>query len=138
MNTAFLFLSYIFGFIASTAIAADVDKVLASMTLEEKIGQMVQIDIALFLEPETSTVNFTMVNEWIKKYHIGSLLNTPFSGGPIGEEYTWSPQQWRDVIVKIQNLVVTNGGAAIPIIYGIDSIHGASYVSLEYNIFCKY
>jgi beta-glucosidase len=108
-----------------------VDALLARMTLEEKVGQMVQIDIDKFMlydnGVKTSEVNFTMVGEWIRDYRIGSILNTPFSFSAIGDVSAWSARKWRDNLIEIQKLASTLG-SKIPIIYGIDSIHGASYV----------
>ena len=95
------------------------------MTLEEKIGQMTQLDISLFMDG--GEVNYTKMRQWMTRYKFGSVLNSPFSGGPINGLVGWNASQWRSVIVNIQNIAMELDNA-IPIIYGLDSIHGATYV----------
>lgn len=54
-------------------------------------------------------------------------MDSPFSGGPAGGVPGWTAQEWRDVIINIQT-IASKYNKNIPIIYGIDSIHGATYV----------
>ena len=111
--------------------AADVEQIMNSMTLEEKIGQMNQIDISVFVDESIpGLVNYTKLEEWIKTYKIGSLLNSPFSGGQVDGKVGWTSSEWREVINNIQTISqkYADTESAIPIMYGIDSIHGASYV----------
>jgi beta-glucosidase len=117
--------------IVATARAANVDDLLASMTLEEKVGQMNQIDIAVFVDTSIpGLINYTKIEEWITKYKIGSILNTPFAGGQINDKVGWNASEFREVIHNIQMISqkYSDTEAAIPILYGIDSIHGSSYV----------
>jgi beta-glucosidase len=107
---------------------ANVEALLASMSLEAKIGQMVQIDIAQFMVSGTSTVNYTLMNNYIQEYQIGSILNSPFSGGPVGGVTGWGASKWRELISQMQTFAQTTE-SKIPIIYGIDSIHGATYIN---------
>eukprot|EP00604_Paraphysomonas_vestita_P001495 CAMPEP_0174822222 /NCGR_PEP_ID=MMETSP1107-20130205/14408_1 /TAXON_ID=36770 /ORGANISM="Paraphysomonas vestita, Strain GFlagA" /LENGTH=839 /DNA_ID=CAMNT_0016040611 /DNA_START=23 /DNA_END=2542 /DNA_ORIENTATION=- len=104
----------------------DVDKLLKSMSIEEKIGQLNQITINEFLS-SPGQVDYNKIEEWISKYHIGSILDSPFSGGPVNGVSGWTAQEWREVINNIQT-IAAKYNKAIPIIYGIDSIHGATYV----------
>lgn len=97
------------------------------MTLEEKVGQMVQIDISKFMKPGTDQVDYDLMKEWVDDYKIGSILNSPFSGGAINGVSGWTAAQYRDMIINIQNIAQTSG-SKLPIIYGIDSIHGATFV----------
>ncbi len=97
---------------------------LAALDVSEKIGQMVQIDISKFLIGDTANVDYALLEEWIVHYKIGSILNSPFSGQ--GKLYGWNATEWRTLIVGIQ-AAVQNTKAKIPVIYGIDSIHGATY-----------
>jgi beta-glucosidase len=107
--------------------AKNVDQLLSSMSLEAKIGQMVQIDIGNFIIPGSVTVNYTKLENYIKQYQIGSILNSPFSTVTMDGVSSWSAAEWRDVNAKILSYskATTSG---IPAIYGIDSIHGATYV----------
>eukprot|EP01039_Chlorochromonas_danica_P006556 gene6556-7232_t len=97
------------------------------MTLEAKIGQMVQMDISYFLIDSTTQVNQTKLQNYILQYQIGSILNSPFSGGPVNGITGWNATQWRELqqmIQKYSNMTTYR----IPILYGLDSIHGATYI----------
>eukprot|EP01040_Poterioochromonas_malhamensis_P001562 gene1562-1654_t len=106
---------------------ADVEALLNSMSLEAKIGQMVQIDISVFMISGTSSVNYTAMENYIKEYQIGSILNSPFSGGPINGVTGYTAQEWRELNQKILQYS-RETTSQVPIIYGIDSIHGATFV----------
>jgi len=97
-----------------------------NLNLKHKIGQMGQLDIGLFMNPDHS-VNWEMVREWFHLYKIGSILDSPYSGGPEPNgKIGWNATEWRYVINEFQKIALETTG--IPIIYGIDSIHGATYV----------
>eukprot|EP00602_Paraphysomonas_sp_CaronLab_P009302 CAMPEP_0185036734 /NCGR_PEP_ID=MMETSP1103-20130426/30106_1 /TAXON_ID=36769 /ORGANISM="Paraphysomonas bandaiensis, Strain Caron Lab Isolate" /LENGTH=881 /DNA_ID=CAMNT_0027574385 /DNA_START=71 /DNA_END=2716 /DNA_ORIENTATION=+ len=97
------------------------------MTIEEKIGQMVQIDINYFMSDTIEgQVDYNKFTELMSMYHIGSVLNSPFSGGSINGEVGWTAQQWRNVISNLQDIAENTSN--YPILFGLDSIHGASYV----------
>lgn len=111
-----------------SAVHVDIDSLLDSLTLEEKIGQMTQIDIITFMVPGTDIVDYDLMGDWIEKYKIGSILNSPFSmsacyNGVCG----WNATQWRTLINRMQTFSQLTP-AKIPLIYGIDSIHGATFV----------
>jgi beta-glucosidase len=102
-----------------------VNKLIAGMTLEEKVGQMTQLTLDAVITTddkkvttEPHTINDEKLREAILKYHVGSLLNT--SGKP------YSREQWYTFIAKIQK-VAAQDRLKIPVIYGIDAIHGMNY-----------
>ncbi len=74
-----------------------------------------------------SKVDFNKVAYWINEFKIGSILNTPFSASEVNGVSGYTAQEWRDIIVNIQT-IASKTPSKIPVIYGIDSIHGASYV----------
>ncbi|KAL3825652.1 hypothetical protein ACJIZ3_021681 [Penstemon smallii] len=84
---------------------------LTRMTLEEKIGQMVQIE---------QTVASAKV---MKKYYIGSVL----SGGGSAPAPKASPETWVDLVNRIQKGSLSTR-LGIPMIYGIDAVHGHNTV----------
>jgi len=84
------------------------DELLAKMTLAEKIGQMTQID--------SSVVNFTDITE----YGIGSVL----SGGDAMPSDIHA-KGWAEYCDRVQSMALKTR-LAIPIIYGIDSLHGSN------------
>ena len=97
-----------------------VEKTLANMTLEEKVGQMteVAIDILGGWGPDGFTLDPEKVQNAIGKYKVGSVLNTPVVGQ--------TPEKWQEIIGYIQEVSMKELG--IPCVYGLDQNHGASYV----------
>ena len=107
--------------------AIDIDLLLGSMSLRQKIGQMAQFDIAAFYDSPSQTMDWDRIAAWQQKYEFGSMLNSIFSGGSIGEAVGWNATEWRTFIFKLQTSA-QNTTAKIPVIYGIDSIHGGTYI----------
>ena len=99
-----------------------VSELLSKMSLEEKIGQMTQITVTSF-EAKGKPGEFDMakLNEAIQKYHIGSILNVPNPGAP-------TIKRWNEVITTISN-EANKSRLKIPVLYGIDAIHGSSYTA---------
>lgn len=123
-----MLLSVLFAVMAYATYANDIHLLLDKMTLGEKIGQMVQIDISYFMIPNTAKVNYTLMESYIRQYPIGSMLNSPFSGGPVEGKTGWTASEWRELMKDIAQIVKDNTKLNIPVIYGIDSIHGATFV----------
>ena len=105
---------------ADPQIEEAVEKTLAKMTLEEKIGQMTEIgiDILGHYEGDEWVMDMDKVENVIGKYKVGSILNTPVVGQ--------TPEKWQEIIGIIQEVSMREIG--IPCIYGLDMNHGASYV----------
>ena len=101
-------------------IEAKVQKTLKGMTLEEKAGQMMQINVGALLDYSTRTFNEEAVETVFGKYKVGSILNTFFDAAKPAE-YT------AGMIAELQQKSMDLVG--IPMIYGMDMIHGASYLS---------
>lgn len=103
-----------------------VKDLLLQMTLEEKVGQMTQITLQA-VSKRQGTVNqkfeldYQKLKDAVTKYHVGSILNVYDVAHTVAE--------WHDLIKKIQDLAVNNTRLKIPVIYGIDAIHGATYTS---------
>ena len=89
-----------------------VEALLAQMTLDEKIGQMVQADSAA-LKDKTD----------LKKYFLGSVL----SGADADPENGNSPQSWLNFVTEFQNQAFQTR-LKIPLLYGIDAVHGHNNV----------
>jgi beta-glucosidase len=89
------------------------DHLLAQMTLEEKVGQMIQADIA------------STTPEDVRTYRLGSIL----AGGNAapGGELRSTPQAWLDLTDRYRAASLSKTGIAhrpIPILFGIDAVHG--------------
>ena len=102
------------------AVESKVESVLKSMTLEEKIGQMCQIDFSVFMLPDNSGIDYAKLDSLIRNYKIGSILNCPWGRAQSRELYS-------GLISHIQEVSMETMG--IPCIYGLDQNHGASYVA---------
>src|SRR5271168_246341 len=98
---------------ADAATEAFVADLIAHMSLEEKVGQMIQADIASISPAELRT------------YKLGSIL----AGGNAapGDNVRTSPQAWLDLTDEFFRASLTAGGEShpgIPILFGIDAVHG--------------
>lgn len=89
----------------------DVSGLISSMTLEEKIGQMTQVDYR-YLQDVTD----------INKYFLGSILSGGGSTPPINQ-----PSSWVDLYNRFQEQALKTR-LKIPLIYGIDAVHGHNNV----------
>lgn len=99
------------------AVENKVESVLKKMTMEEKVGQMVQLTAGAFCTDDL--VDTAKVRHLVKEYKIGSFLNT---FGPTSRPRAVTAEQ----IKKIQDITMEELG--IPMVYGLDMIHGATYL----------
>lgn len=100
-----------------------VQKLLSKMTLEEKIGQMTQLTIGAFADQrgyvDTDFIlNEEKLREAIVDYNIGSILNV--------YDKALTVDQWHELLTIIHDMSKETR-LNIPIIYGIDAIHGMNY-----------
>ncbi|MHA6248883.1 glycoside hydrolase family 3 N-terminal domain-containing protein [Pontibacter sp. CAU 1760] len=112
---------------------ADVNKkveaLLQKMTLEEKVGQMAQITLDVVGKGDNRYTSFeplALDKDALKKalvdYKIGSVLNT-------ANNRALTPQKWYSIISEIQQVAMKDTRLGIPVIYGVDQIHGATYTA---------
>lgn len=102
------------------ATEADIPAALADMTLDEKLGQLVQTDVAAATPRD------------VREYHIGSIIST-VPKGDLG-----TTRAWREMLDAYQHEALQTR-TGIPIVFGIDAVHGHSYfdgpsVILPHNI----
>ncbi|RQM31158.1 hypothetical protein B5M09_011320 [Aphanomyces astaci] len=98
-----------------------------AMSIDEVIGQMTQVNIAYVIEDqnEKKVVDPSKVADLVN-HRIGSYLNSPFATSTSDNSSGWNVTEWRSAISQIQTKHITETGH--PIIYGVDSVHGATYV----------
>jgi beta-glucosidase len=101
-----------------------VTALLGKMSLEEKVGQMTQITLeAVVQDPSADSAHLAIdprkLTDALVVHHIGSVLNVVTSA--------LSVDHWHEIITQIQNLAIQKSDNHIPVIYGIDAIHGATY-----------
>ena len=101
-------------------VEAQVEKVLKGMTLEEKAGQMVQLSIMTIETADREDVDPAKMDVIFGKYKVGSILN-------VMHDRAHSREKTADFISKIQQKSMEHIG--IPCIYGLDMIHGATYLT---------
>lgn len=101
---------------------AKIEKTLAKMSLDEKIGQMLELNLDVMGTMDWNkgvwTLNETMLDTLISKYKVGSILNAPGTRAATVE-------QWQGWIKLIQKKSMKYMG--IPDIYGLDHNHGVTY-----------
>ncbi len=104
--------------------SAFVDAMIEKMSIEQKVGQMTQLNLGFLSTSEqqhdgkSKQVDWSKVQTAIATYHVGSILNTA------GRAY--SLQKWHEIINGIQDIALDQP-LSIPIVYGIDAIHGVTY-----------
>lgn len=102
-----------------------VNQLLSKMTLEEKVGQMAQITLDVitngkdrYASDEPVILNKERMQHAFERYKIGSILNT-------ANNRARKPELWQKLIAEIQQ--AGKNRLDIPVIYGIDAVHGATY-----------
>lgn len=102
---------------ADKDIESRIEKLLKRMTLEEKVGQMTQLNATVVADG----VNITPVGDsLLRTYKVGSVLNAP---GDVAK----TPQDYCKFISELNEISLQTAG--IPCLYGLDHIHGTSYVA---------
>lgn len=102
-------------------IEAQVEQTLKKLTLEEKIGQMMELVTDLFGANDKNGVFY--IDEYktdsiLSRYKIGSILNAPNTCAP-------TAKQWEKYIEQIQKISMKRIG--IPCVFGLDQNHGSTY-----------
>jgi len=103
-----------------------VKNLLSEMTLEEKIGQMTQVDFFVIGLPEeqnaANPIDQAKLEDAVIKHHVGSILNAPYTPNNKAQ----SIETWRKMMQTVQ-AVAAKSRLKIPVMYWIDAIHGATY-----------
>src|SRR5258708_34524138 len=99
-----------------------IDALLRRMTLEEKVGQMTQLAIRMVANGQDQNIQIdpAKLDKAIIRYGVGSNLNVA--------DQALTPDKWHEIIGQIEETATNKMRLGIPVIYGIDSIHGANYV----------
>ncbi|RNC63980.1 glycoside hydrolase family 3 N-terminal domain-containing protein [Proteiniphilum sp. X52] len=104
-----------------------IDSIMARMTLEEKVGQMAQFTLDVigkggnvYFSDEPFEIDPAMLDTVIGKYKVGSILNT-------ANNRARTTEVWERTVQAIQERALAETG--IPVLYGIDAIHGTTYTA---------
>ena len=106
-----------------------VENLLAQMTLEEKVGQMAQITLDVITIGEDNTVSdepialdMDLVRWAVAEYGVGSVLNT-------ANNRARTREKWHTIVSQLQDVAINETRLGIPVLYGIDAIHGTTYTT---------
>jgi beta-glucosidase len=135
LNNQFFCITFFLFFVVESAVSAQqanqdienqVRSLLGQMTLEEKIGQMTQIDFSVVSAENgqdlDDPIDHAKLAEAVLNRHVGSILNTPTTPNNKAQPI----EKWRRMTQAIRDLA-SQTRLKIPVIYGIDAIHGATY-----------
>jgi beta-glucosidase len=106
-----------------------IDELISQMTLEEKVGQMAQITLDVvgkgddrYSSHEPLELDEAELRKALVEHHIGSILNT-------ANNRALTPEKWHSIIGQIQEMAMNDTRMKIPVIYGVDQIHGGTYTA---------
>lgn len=104
-----------------------ISAILEKMSVEEKAGQMTQLTLGALSSSESNSgdpdgheLDPDKLRNAIVKKHVGSVLNV--------HNMAFSVTHWHKILTQIQDLATKETRHRIPVLYGIDSVHGANYV----------
>ena len=125
--TLFIFSFFLISSSTNSDIDKRIDSIMSDMSVEQKIGQMAQINLTVIANGpdkwssfEPLQIDKDRIEKAINKYHVGSILNTT-------NNRARDISTWNKIIDEIQSYALSSK-TAIPILYGIDGIHGATYI----------
>lgn len=106
----------------------DIESLVKTMSLEEKVGQMTQITLEVIVQKDEDgniirplQIDKKALKKALIDYKVGSVINT---GGAAN-----SLETWNTIITSIQNTAMQETSQGIPVLYGIDAIHGTNYTT---------
>lgn len=105
---------------SSTPIDPEIEKIITSMSVEEKVGQMTQITVDLILgDDETEVIDEEKLRYALVEKNIGSIINVKW--------HAYSLDTWQHVLKRVQEVATNDTNHKVPVLYGIDAIHGMNY-----------
>lgn len=111
-----------FSFAQTPAEKQKIEALLKQMTLEEKVGQMTQVTLAVVAKDgwgnQDGTLDTAALRKAVIDHKVGSILNTT--------AHALSVDKWHEIITQIQD-ESKKTRLKIPVIYGLDCIHGQNY-----------
>ncbi len=108
--------------VGAQTVAQKAEAMLKKMSVDDKIGQMTQVTLAVIAKGgwgnSDGTLDAAALKNAIQKYRVGSILNTT--------AHAFDVATWHKIIKEIQD-ETKNTALKIPVIYGLDAIHGQTY-----------
>ena len=133
MRYLFIFLLFMCSCTSDTTEVSNIDSkvqdILSQMTLEEKVGQMAQINLTVIAKgPNKWGSSFPLeidpqkAKKALVDFKVGSVLNTI-------NNTAQNTETWYKTITEIQKYSIDSTRMKLPVIYGIDAIHGTTYTA---------
>jgi beta-glucosidase len=100
---------------------------IGQMTLEEKIGQMTNLGLTavckgpFYNDIDSLEIDTVKLKKYLLDYHIGSIQNKG--------KYPPGIEEWNRIISNIQEYAINQTRLGIPVLFGIDAVHGANYTA---------
>ncbi|ETM50730.1 hypothetical protein L914_05301 [Phytophthora nicotianae] len=110
---------------ASDTYDAQAQAIVDGFSAEQLLGQMTQLNLGTVMNATTHELNETAVRSLAKQY-VGSYFNTHWDK-PVNGRFGFNASEFRSIVQRIQEISMEENGGH-PIIYGLDSVHGANYV----------
>jgi len=104
-----------------------IDELIGQMSLEEKVGQMTNIGLTaickgpFYNDIDSLELDTAKVRKLLLEYNIGSVQNKG--------KYPPDIQEWNRIIRLLQDYVINETRLGIPLLFGIDAVHGANYTA---------
>eukprot|EP01133_Synstelium_polycarpum_P013436 gene13436-15834_t len=103
-----------------------VSDLLSKMSVAEKVGQMTQIDVNVLMIRNTTRLNPIAMTLFAAGLHVGSYLNSPTGySDTLDGKNSLNSTEWLNIIKTIQQYTIAGSPNKIPMLYGVDSVHGA-------------
>jgi len=111
-------------FTSSAQVSEKVENILRKMTVEEKVGQMTQLTLGPFVDmniKDKMVLKKDELRKTLVDFHIGSVLNN-------AQDHAQTLAEWHEIIRTVQDAATKGTRLGIPVLYGVDAIHGATYL----------
>ncbi|PIB37350.1 beta-glucosidase [Reichenbachiella sp. 5M10] len=95
----------------------EITALMEQMSVEDKVGQMTQVTLSMFMP--NNQLDLDELKNAIVNKKVGSILNV--NGTPL------SIEEWHQLLTTIQDIATKETELKIPVLYGIDAIHGTTY-----------
>lgn len=109
--------------------SVQVENLITQMSVEEKVGQMTQLTVDVISKGKDLLTSYEpweldpeLIRDAIVKYKVGSILNVP-------NNRARTLETWYKNITTLQEIALTETRLKIPLLYGIDAIHGTTYTA---------
>ena len=110
-----------------------VTKLLKSLTLKQKVGQMTQLSAGMLIGKD-GRLDAAKAQQIFGEYGVGSVLSNPRHGCINDTTSASSVAAWREIVGEYQHWVLSNHSSlnatvpSVPLLWGLDSTHGAGYI----------